>query len=366
MSTNKFDFIGEVLMSGGVHLGVGLACMANILWVSYKSCASKFEMIHGTREIPISGLRSIISQSSSLSSSDNGFVITRGRVQPMSEPLLIGSSDASTPQPDVLMASHGFGEKRAVLQKITEICVLEDGERLRSTSLKNIPFVLAPSGTVGGDSASDYVRVNLDGLTHKLPLSKVYDMYASTIKEPLSGRTTVCSEEILPIGTEITAIGSVCISEDGTPQIRGCKELPYFLSKMTKAEMLIQLRGGKSVCFWGTIIFGSLSLGVFVYAGRKILRRWKQWKMRQTRIQHLRDQAAAEIQNGIDNIGSSRGGVLGGPSCVLCLSRRRTFLFVPCGHLVCCGTCALSLQENLSPTCPTCGGTISNTIKLYE
>lgn len=35
-------------------------------------------------------------------------------------------------------------------------------------------------------------------------------------------------EKILPLGKEITAVG-ICRWQDGVPEIRSCRDLPYFL-----------------------------------------------------------------------------------------------------------------------------------------
>ena len=35
-------------------------------------------------------------------------------------------------------------------------------------------------------------------------------------------------EKILPLGKDITAVG-VCSLKDGIPEIKSCKDLPYFL-----------------------------------------------------------------------------------------------------------------------------------------
>ncbi|XP_041351914.1 putative inhibitor of apoptosis [Gigantopelta aegis] len=46
--------------------------------------------------------------------------------------------------------------------------------------------------------------------------------------------------------------------------------------------------------------------------------------------------------------------------CKICLDEEISIIFLPCGHLVCCGTCASSLSE-----CPICRGTIKGAAKAF-
>lgn len=55
-----------------------------------------------------------------------------------------------------------------------------------------------------------------------------------------------------------------------------------------------------------------------------------------------------------------------GQLCVICLMRRRRSAFVPCGHLVCCQRCALSIEREVSPKCPVCRQSIYNSVRIYD
>ena len=46
--------------------------------------------------------------------------------------------------------------------------------------------------------------------------------------------------------------------------------------------------------------------------------------------------------------------------CKVCFDRQIEALFVPCRHLVCCGTCAA-----LSETCPVCRGKVSEILRVF-
>ncbi|PHU17691.1 hypothetical protein BC332_13386 [Capsicum chinense] len=72
-------------------------------------------------------------------------------------------------------------------------------------------------------------------------------------------------EKILPLGKDITAVG-VCSSKDGIFEIKSCKDLPYFLSDMTKDEMLLDLAFKSKVLLWSGVVLGSVAVGVLGYA----------------------------------------------------------------------------------------------------
>ncbi|KAL2551150.1 RING-type E3 ubiquitin transferase [Forsythia ovata] len=92
--------------------------------------------------------------------------------------------------------------------------------------------------------------------------------------------------------------------------------------------------------------------------------RWKEWRQqRQTQPQNnsasndVPPQIAAEEET---------GDVPDGELCVICLMRRRRSAFIPCGHLVCCQRCALSIEREISPKCPVCRQTIRNSVRIYD
>jgi hypothetical protein len=41
------------------------------------------------------------------------------------------------------------------------------------------------------------------------------------------------------------------------------------------------------------------------------------------------------------------------PECVVCMDQESQVIFMPCGHFVCCGDCAIQM-----PKCPMCSGLI--------
>ena len=47
-------------------------------------------------------------------------------------------------------------------------------------------------------------------------------------------------------------------------------------------------------------------------------------------------------------------------TCKICMDEEVCVVFVPCGHLVCCATCAPPLSK-----CPICRSTIRGTVRTY-
>lgn len=52
-------------------------------------------------------------------------------------------------------------------------------------------------------------------------------------------------------------------------------------------------------------------------------------------------------------------------SCSICFDADVGVVFRPCGHLVCCPTCAIEIQSKHSPLCPVCRTHIEDTIQIY-
>ncbi|KAJ6850804.1 E3 ubiquitin-protein ligase SPL2-like [Iris pallida] len=163
-------------------------------------------------------------------------------------------------------------------------------------------------------------------------------------------------EKILPVGEEITAVG-ICRTQHGIVEIKSCPELPCFLSNMTKGEIEADLEVKTRILFWSGFVLGAVSISILSYAVVRNWQRWKSWRQ----VQQLHEDA--QVQTSSDN-GSDD--VPDGQLCIICLMRRRRSAFVPCGHLVCCSSCAMSVERNSSPKCPLCRQNIRSSIRIYD
>ncbi|PHT81801.1 hypothetical protein T459_14816, partial [Capsicum annuum] len=199
-----------------------------------------------------------------------------------------------------------------------------------SSSLRKVPFVLVGNGRW---PQPEYVNVNMDDSRHPIPLVTIYHHLQPVHPTPLTflqalfGRQypvgVLDEEKILPLGKDITAVG-VCSSKDGIFEIKSCKDLPYFLN-------------------WN---------------------RWKQWRHRR-QVQQQLDSANGDAHSQVIADEEAED-VPDGQLCVICLTRRRRSAFIPCGHLVCCQRCALSVERDLAPKCPLCRQSIRSSVRIYD
>jgi hypothetical protein len=73
-------------------------------------------------------------------------------------------------------------------------------------------------------------------------------------------------EKVLPLGREITAVGTLSVSLDGTPVIKPSGCLPVFLTDLTRDQLLLDLANGRHVLFWMGIAATIVATGVLGYA----------------------------------------------------------------------------------------------------
>ena len=95
--------------------------------------------------------------------------------------------------------------------------------------------------------------------------------------------------------------------------------------------------------------------------------KWKEWRERRRAQQEIAATAAARDDAESEAVEDEDvGDVPDGQLCVICLMRRRRAAFVPCGHLVCCQRCALSVERDLAPKCPVCRQAIRTSVRIYD
>ncbi|KAK1414223.1 hypothetical protein QVD17_29965 [Tagetes erecta] len=378
------------LAADGAVLGLALAYIAVRSVIKYKTTASALNKVKNAPSVSVSDLRSVISNCSdqdtdtvtdTSGSSDEKIVIVRGVVETKS--VVNGNWKKQN-----VLVSHESNEKAVILQR-TQTCIYNEWrgffgwtsdfrsmfarhwKEQETSSLRTVPFILVDGGIW---PQSDYLVVNLDGSKHPLPLTTVYHNLQPISASPYTFLQAffgheypvglLDEEKILPVGKEITAVGLVSL-KNGTPEVKACNDLPFFLSNMNKAQMVMELDFRTKVLFWSGIVVGSIATGILGYA---IVRNWnrlKEWRHRR----QIEQQNAAEDLNELEaDVGTEDegGDVPEGMLCVICLMRRRRSAFVPCGHLVCCPRCALSVERDLAPKCPVCRQTIHSSVRIYE
>nr|DAD48303.1 TPA_asm: hypothetical protein HUJ06_018240 [Nelumbo nucifera] len=281
------------LAADGAVIGLVLAYVAVQSWLKFNNTSSALQKIRGAPTVRVADLRSLLSSSDDNSirniANESGptegkLVIVRGLIEAKSAV----DGNWRSLRPNALI-SHESGERAVVLQR-TQTCIYNEWRGLfgwtsdlrtlfarplkeqKSTSLRMVPFILVEGGQW---PHSDYVVVNLDGSRHPLPLVTVYHQLQPVQASPYTFLQALFGhhypvglldeEKILPLGKEITAVG-ICRFQDGNPEIKSCKDLPYFLSDMTKDQIVVDLGFRTKVLLWGGILLVSLSFGILGYA----------------------------------------------------------------------------------------------------
>ncbi|XP_075663934.1 E3 ubiquitin-protein ligase SPL2-like isoform X2 [Castanea sativa] len=378
----------------GAVLGIALAYAAVRSLLKFSATSSSLnKILKAPSVVHVSDLRSILAvhddrdSSSSSQPSDHHhhhqkLVVLRGTVEAKSAV----DSSWKTFKPNVLLSQES-GDKAVIVQR-TQTCLYNEWKGFfgwtsdlraifarsrreqESTSIRVVPFVLVDGGRW---PHSDFVVVNMDGSNHPLPLTTVFHQLQPITASPYTFLQALFGheypvglldeEKILPLGKDITAVG-MCSFKNGIPEIKSCKDLPYFLSDLTKDQMIVDLAFRSKILLWVGVAFGSLSIGILGYAFMRNWNRWKEW--RQNR--QLQQQSQAANPDADTQIASEEetGDVPDGELCVICLMRRRRSAFIPCGHLVCCQLCAISVERESSPKCPVCRQEIRNSVRIYD
>ncbi|KVH92902.1 E3 ubiquitin-protein ligase SPL2 isoform X1 [Cynara cardunculus var. scolymus] len=373
------------LAADGAVLGLALAYIAVRSVLKYKTTSSALNKVKKAPSVGVSDLRSVLSHSSdqdtdTTSCVDEKLVIVRGVVEAKS--VVNGNWKKQN-----VLVSHESNEKAVILQR-TQTCIYNEWrgffgwtsdfrslfarhwKEQESSSLRTVPFILVDGGRW---PQSDYLAVNLDGSKHPLPLTTVYHNLQPINASPYTFLQAffgheypvglLDEEKILPVGKEITAVGLVSL-RNGIPEVMACKDLPFFLSNMSKDQMVVELDFRTKVLLWSGVVIGSLATAILGYS---VVRNWNRWKEWRQRRQIQQQNAAEESSEAEADVAAEEGGdVPEGQLCVICLMRQRRSAFVPCGHLVCCPRCALSVERDLSPKCPVCRQTIRSSVRIYD
>lgn len=375
------SLISQLALSfDGAVLGAALAYAALRTIFRFKATSTALRKIRGAPYFRVADLRSLLEEDRS-DSPEEPIVVIRGAVEARSATDLRSLKSLKSN----VLVSQESGDKAVIIQR-TQTYIYHEWRGLfgwtsdlraiigrswnkkESTSMRTVPFILVEGGQW---PQSDFVIVNMNGSKHPLPLTTVYHQLhpinASpyTFLQALFGHEypvgLLDEEKILPVGKEISAVG-ICGFSNGVPEVKACKELPYFLTDMTKDQMLLDLAFKTKILFWSGVVLGSLSIGILGYA---FVRNWNKWKERRLRRFQQAANAATDDSTLQMDLDEELGDVPDGELCVVCLMRRRRSAFIPCGHLVCCQHCAVSVERELVPKCPVCRMAIRSSVRIY-
>lgn len=154
---------------------------------------------------------------------------------------------------------------------------------------------------------------------------------------------------------------------------------------MSKDKMILDLMHRTRVIFWGGLIMGVVSVGILSYAAVRYLssetqlvmgldnvlilksvycltfRSWNKWKL----WTRQREPPQTPNQPVVNDETEDADEIPDGQLCVICVTRRRIPAFIPCGHIVCCRQCALTVERGLNPKCPVCLQSIRGSMRVY-
>ncbi|XP_026429613.1 E3 ubiquitin-protein ligase SPL2-like [Papaver somniferum] len=405
MTTNDqtIAFLAQVVSFGdGAVFGTAIAFAAVKAWQSYFFNSSALNKVLQAPNVRVSDLRQLLVKEGEAASGggddggggggggdgggggwDGKLVVVRGIVE--AKRSVDGWKSSS---PNVLISKEA-GERAVILQNI-QTCVYNEWRGLlgwtsdlrtvflrswkdqKSTSVRMVPFVLLDTVT-GRSSTSDNLFVNMDDSKHPLPLSTVYHKLTPvqtssyTFLQAVFGHAypvaLLDEEKVLSVGKQISAVG-ICSFKDGVPQIKSSHDLPCFLTEKTKDQLVVDLAFNTKCLVWGGLILGSLSVGILGYATIRNWKRWKEWRQRRENERASQAEAASamDTEAQADEIA---GEVPDGELCAVCLIRRRSAAFVPCGHMVCCYSCSLTVRRESSPKCPVCRQPVTSSVRIY-
>ncbi|KAG0576029.1 hypothetical protein KC19_5G049500 [Ceratodon purpureus] len=406
------------LAGDGVVLGLGMSCLAIKTWLKYRTHHQALHAIKDTPLSPIADLRSLViaqkpnaepglaisnqypnsvRMTEALASKQPawfGFriwrkvdldpvkqeqiVIVRGKIQTKAsvEPGANDNQDQEAIMPLQSDSKAVYLERIQTYVHFEMNCMfgwIKQRDMVKFTQ-KMVAFVLA--GNDGECSSTEpiaYVHVNIDNLTHPIPLLTVYHQFhpvpssSYTLLQAMFGRRypvgLLDEERILPVGQEITAVGILDTMPDGKPVIKPCSRLPIFLTERTREQLVIELASGTKLLFWLGIIATSISAGVLGYA---VVKNYVRWKQRREQEQQRQIDEINRQNRLMEEEAENLADIPEGELCVVCLLRRRRSAFIHCGHRVCCVGCAQRVERGADSRCPVCRQIVTGTMRVFD
>lgn len=159
-------------------------------------------------------------------------------------------------------------------------------------------------------------------------------------------------EEMLPVGTTLTAIGEITVTDDGIRIGPPKSGLTYYLSQLTLDAIIRQLQSGKRVWKILSAIFACGSGILFLVS------LYFYFKRRHHRQQE--DDFIRRMQQEMNVLGE--GEVIDQQgACVICMDRPRNVVILDCGHICCCLDCARQVNS-----CPVCRRGIARLVPTFH
>ncbi|XP_077343856.1 mitochondrial ubiquitin ligase activator of nfkb 1-A-like [Lithobates pipiens] len=284
---------------------------------------------------------------------ETSYVALEGRVEAFGEAI----SSENYPFLQAVIQKHKMVEHRLFWNSLTRSW--SEYVRVIYESVKEIPFQLCP---LEGNEVSVLVcdPQNASGLTLQIVHERFH--HASLGLGELLGHyfsgekpTGVLeTEEILPVGAILTGVGKLTLNNKGEislePPQDGCT---YFLSLSGYEDILYQQESLANFWRGAALFFGALGTVVVCIAMYRAYQRYKEKQKSRDRMDELQIQTLDVDEEPVD---SER-------LCVICISRTRECVILPCGHVCCCFLCYQALPNHM---CPICRCSIERVVPLFQ
>jgi E3 ubiquitin-protein ligase MUL1 len=160
------------------------------------------------------------------------------------------------------------------------------------------------------------------------------------------------SEELLPVDTIVTGIGTVSKDSLGNlrlapPSALGDRSYPFYLTQLPVETLIKKLENRRDTIRFFSYVF--LALGLMI-GSRRLFFLWKEYEMKKMREKILKR------RNEIDAQGLSDAQI-----CIVCLENPREVILLDCGHVCICADCV----SKVNGKCPICRNSFSNTHAAY-
>lgn len=328
--------------------GLGSAAVSALFYGVYKNREGAIRSLQNAVEFEIgSQLRNALLASDTRSIP---YGVIRGETKPQKSNEVIRSSHVA----DVtgVMQRVRTREHKSEWSRTTRLW--HDMERTISSASSSVPFCLFRNG--------DCVNVMEPLSAEQLTLKVIHDKFepvSSSVAESLvqwaSGDKTKgfqTIEQMLPVGTTLTGIGEITLTDDGIKIGPPKSGLTYYLSQFTLDAIVRQLQSGKKV--WKILsaifAFGSgilFLVSLFLYFKRR--------RDREVELDLMR-----RMREEVNVLGE--GEVLDQQeACVICMDRQRNVVILDCGHICCCIDCAQRVNN-----CPVCRRVIARLIPTFN
>lgn len=217
-----------------------------------------------------------------------------------------------------------------------------------------MPFSLFKGGYI--------VKVMEPLSAEKLQLNVIYDKFepattsvAESLVQWASGDKTKgfqTIEQMLPVGTTLTGIGEITLTDNGIRIGPPKSGLTYYLSQLTLDAIVRQLQSGKKVWRILSTIFAFGSGILFLVSLYFYFKRRRDRQLELDFIRRMREEV---------NVLGEGEALDQQEACVICMDRQRNVVILDCGHICCCVECAQQVNN-----CPVCRRAIARLVPVFN